>query len=105
MMSSVDAATSGVPVADSGLMPHEVDRHLVAGGIYLNRVDRELEKIPTGLVPEERQEVLSSLRGQLTDVIVQLEELRTGRKRTKRPKTLAEVTDLDRYRKDFIEEG
>lgn len=91
-------------MAGSGIMQHEVDRHLVASQIYLARVDKELGKIPQGLVTEERLAKLQKLVAQVKKDIDALEEVRTGRKSTRRkPTTIAEVSDLDQYRADFIE--
>lgn len=91
-------------MAASGIMQHEVDRHLVACAIYLSRVDKELARIPEGLVLPERLVKLQKLSAQIKKDVDALEEVRTGRKATRRkPTTIAEVSDLDTYRRDFIE--
>jgi hypothetical protein len=87
----------------SGLMPHdEVDRFLVACGIYLKRADIELDKVPRTKVEDSRKakydEVVETMKRLRDD----LEELRTGRPSPNRPAApkLVDVSDLDARRRD-----
>lgn len=90
--------------SSSGLMPHEVDRHLVAAGIYLSRVKKELGRVPVGQVLEARATKFSKLVAQIEKDLDALEEVRTGRKGTRRkPTTIADVTDIDSYREAFVD--
>ncbi len=86
----------------SELMAHEVDRRLVALAIYHSRMKTELKLLDRTLVLPDRMEKIQKL-----DELVQItgwmiEEARTGRVR-RRAKTLADVADLDEYRRKYLQ--
>lgn len=88
----------------SGIMPHEVDKRLVAAAIYLARVDKELDQVPMDTVWPERQAKLKKLCAKIKADIGALEEARTGRKANRPvPKTIEDVSDMERYRANFVD--
>lgn len=59
-------------------MRHEIDKHLVASSLYLQRVAGALEKIDLRTVPKDRRERLKVLRDTAQTMLKDLEIVRVG---------------------------
>ena len=67
----------------------------------MSRIKQDLQRIDRSLVPAERMEALKRLDDAILVSSWILEECRTGRVR-KRAKTLADVADIDEYKRKYM---
>ena len=60
------------------LMPHKIDKHLVAAGIYGQRMASALEQVDLRTVPPDRREPIKRLRADIRRILADIELARVG---------------------------